>query len=147
MSKQHHGPDQACCSEKAQGSHEAPGAMHDGKWWSAFVWVYYAEDLRLVQKYVLALALKRPLSSVLALNGSILGSTPMTSWCSQMRLLNGLCVLCPNVMLGDYANQHSLCFDVHPATCDFYIFCLVIYDLWHVDKEQLKDPAALQSPL
>lgn len=34
-----------------------------------------------------------------------------------------------------------------PATCDFYIFCSVIYDSWRVDKEQLKDPSALLSPL
>lgn len=34
-----------------------------------------------------------------------------------------------------------------PATCDSYIFCSVIYDLWRVDEEQLKDPTALLSPL
>lgn len=34
-----------------------------------------------------------------------------------------------------------------PETCDSYIFCSVIYDLWHVNKEQLKEPSALLSPL
>ena len=78
------------------------------------------EIMRLAQMYVSALTLIRPQSSVLALNGSILRSTQMTSWCLQM----SLCVCCPDVMLGEYTNQSSPSFDVHPGNMWFLYFLL-----------------------
>lgn len=50
--------------------------------------------------------------------------------------VEGLCMVCFNVMLGDSVSQWSPAFDVCLKTCDSYISCKVIYDLWLVDKEQ-----------
>lgn len=42
--------------------------------------------------------------------------------------VEGLCMVCFNVMLGDSVSQWSPAFDVCLKTCDSYISCKVIYD-------------------